>query len=147
MFFSCLSAGTDPRFRSLSFVSGIQSMPAEIKASVESKAKALLPSLEVSQMKPRELKEEPKTKCSRSIWDMLGGEDDDDQQQNDVVEVNIYYSERPVRKSENPLEWWKANSSHLPILEDWPREFFVSLVDSGVSRGGLRGLQHPLGYT
>ena len=52
-------------------------MPAEIKASIESKAKALVASLEVSQMKLKQLEEEPKTKCSRNIWDMLGGEDDE----------------------------------------------------------------------
>ena len=107
-----VSATTDPIFWSLSPVSGIQSMPAEIKAILNI---SIMPPLEVSQTKLKKLEEEPMTRHWNFICDMIGGVDDDEKWHNDVVEqVNNFCSKQPVKKSKNHLEWLKENSNLLP---------------------------------
>ena len=73
---------------------------------------------------------EPDMKQSWSIWDIL----DDDKESGEAVnktrvaaEVSISFSKLPAKMSDSPLEWWKVNSSYLPILARLARRLSVCL--------------------
>ncbi len=109
-----ISAAIDPRFRSLHFASALSMDSTDIKAAVEAEANRLVPTVRADEsISKQATAEELEPKAKRNVWDMLA-DDGDTKEEHDgntvAEEATIFFSERQVRKDENPLEWWKSNS-------------------------------------
>ena len=111
-----VSAALNPRFRSLSYASTTPVSTDNIRVAVESQVTALIPAQPLPEpVKPEQL--EPTAK--RSVWDMLAEEETQQSQDSTTPvgdEVRLFFSERPAKKAESRLQWWKMNADRLPNL-------------------------------
>ena len=58
-----------------------------------------------------------------SLEDRLHGEEIDDSGYESIThEVNSYFAEKPIKRNDDPLAWWKVHSSRFPRLAVLARE-------------------------
>ena len=62
---------------------------------------------------------EPPAKKRPSVLDRLLGEDEDKEDSETVStleEIQMYFQECPIKRKEDPLCWWRGNTSRFPHL-------------------------------
>ena len=110
-----LAAALDPRFRKLSFLSPAQR--SEVKKVLEEKASTGGDSC--TSTSPSSSSNQPPCKKKKpSVLDsLLGEEDSSDNEGGSIMEeVALYLDERPIKRKENPIAWWKGNANRFPRL-------------------------------
>lgn len=111
-----LAAALDPRFRDLKCLP--ESCREGTKQAVVELAAASRKSGDTSCEPPSS-----KKKCSPSLLDELMGEEDDDSPDSLASEAASYFAEVPVKRSTDPLDWWRINSSRFPRLAPLARRY------------------------
>ena len=107
-----LAAALDPRFRKLSFLS--KSEQDKLQRILLQKAS------NVDCTVTTDDRGEPPVKKRPSVLDRLLGEDKDIEEDDEAVstleEIKMYFQERPIKRKEDPLFWWRGNASRFPHL-------------------------------
>ena len=117
-----LAAALDPRFRKLSFLSPAQR--SEVKTVLEEKASTGGDSC--TSTSPSSSSDQPPCKKKKpSVLDsLLGEEDSSDNEGGSIVEeVALYLDERPIKRKEDPIAWWRANANRFPRLAVLARRY------------------------
>ena len=69
---------------------------------------------------------EPPMKRRMSVHDrLLGDEEKEDKDLSVLEEVKSYFQERPIKRREDPLCWWRVNGSRFPHLEILARKYLA----------------------
>ena len=67
---------------------------------------------------------EPPMKRRMSVHDrLLGDEEKEDKDLSVLEEVKSYFQERPIKRREDPLYWWRVNGSRFPHLKILARKY------------------------
>ena len=119
------SAALDPRFRRLSFLS--ESQQSELLELLVSAAESIscntASATNESNDAAAESAEPPSKK--RSVLDRLLGEEKLDDESSIQDEVKSYLQERPIKRKDDPLSWWKVNGSRFPHLERLAKRYLA----------------------
>ena len=106
-----LAAALDPRFHKLSFLSN--SERDKLERILLEKASNVNIGVAADEAT------EPPAKKRPSVLDRLLGEDEDKEDSETVStleEIQMYFQERPIKRKEDPLCWWRGNASRFPHL-------------------------------
>ena len=69
---------------------------------------------------------EPPVKRRMSVLDRLLGDEEKEEEDLSVLEeVKLYLQERPIKRREDPLCWWRVNGSRFPHLEILARKYLA----------------------
>lgn len=69
---------------------------------------------------------EPPIKRRMSVLDrLLSDEEKEDKDLSVLEEMKLYFQERPIKRREDPLRWWRINGSCFPHLEILARKYLV----------------------
>ena len=102
-----LSSALDPRFCKLSFIS--ESQQSQLLEVLASGAESAGCNKAKSTNDTTRSVEPPSKK--RSVLDCLLGEEKQDDEMSIQDEVKSYLQECPIKRKDDPLNWWKVNSS------------------------------------
>ena len=116
-----LSSALDPRFRKLSFLS--ESQQSQLLEALASAAESAGCSKAKSTNDTTRSVEPPSKK--RSVLDRLLGEEKQDDEMSIQDEVKSYLQERPIKRKDDPLNWWKVNGSRFPHLESLAKKYLA----------------------
>ena len=119
------STALDPHFHRLSFLS--ESQQSELLELLVSAAESITcntaSTTNESTDAAAESAEPPSKK--RSVLDRLLGEEKLDDESSVQDEVKLYLQERPIKRKDDPLSWWKVNGSQFPHLERLAKRYLA----------------------
>ena len=126
-----LAAALDPRFRKLTFLSDEEQ--DTVYGVLVEKASALECSCS-STGTSDEPSPPPVKKKKPNVLDRLLGEVDRDDENTSVSEeVTLFMQERPIKRKEDPLSWWRGNARHFPHLAILARRYLAIPATSTAS--------------
>ena len=128
-----LAAALDPRFRKLTFLSDEEQ--DTVYGVLVVKAGALECSCS-STSTSDEPSPPPVKKKKPNVLDRLLGEEVDRDDENTSVgeEVTLFMQERPIKRKEDPLSWWRGNASRFPHLAILARRYLAIPATSTASK-------------
>ena len=107
-----IAAATDPRFRKLSFLTDDQQK--KVRDILMERASG------ISSCNDCPSACEPPAKKKTALEQILG-EEQEDEGGSVVAEVDTYLAEWPIKRSNDPLQWWKHNPERFPRLANVAR--------------------------
>jgi len=132
-----LAPAVDPRFKQLKFLDqeSIETVKSELVSRIESFSTPNSPNARASEEEPAEKRKRVEKRAALDI--LLGPDMNTSTDLSARDELEFYMSERPVARSESPLNWWKGNECRFPRLAKVARSILTLISTKGLCITGL----------